>query len=64
MNKSDEPAFPSAWGTSEIATGLTKREYFAAQCLPFWAKAFNETEKAAEFCVRMADALIAALDKK
>jgi hypothetical protein len=71
MTNPNDPAFltietyPS--GSKTIASGLTKREYFAAMAMQGAAadeSATPETKRLAIWAVQMADALIAELNKE
>jgi hypothetical protein len=71
--KTGGPAFPQASynmkGGYDIIGGMTLRDYFAAKAMVGWLTTweFDESVNAAtlaEFCYRMADAMLAERDKK
>ena len=66
MTKATEPAFPIACPIDfQFAEpGLTKREYFAAMAMQAVGKTAITAELAAEWSTKLADALIAELNKK
>jgi hypothetical protein len=69
MSKADEPAFAHVIGADAVqyvATGLTKREYFAAMAMQALITAVPSMfrDVAANEGVLYADALIAALERK
>jgi hypothetical protein len=63
-----EPAFPSAYGTTNGNDGLTMRDYFAGQALiaayASWMADCRDANSSSEFmaeeCYLIADAMIAA----
>lgn len=69
-SEAHQPAFPNAWEeTNEhgvkfpfVTNGLTKREYFAAQALAGICANILYPDDAARSAVRVADALIKALE--
>lgn len=69
MSRANEPAFPyPVMNTSKSPQGLTVREHFAGLVLQGWMA--NKDRPAylpkddVEYCVRIADALIAELEKE
>lgn len=50
-------------GHGLLSSGLTKREYFAAQALIATGGSFSDPKRAVEYAVQHADALIAELNK-
>jgi hypothetical protein len=67
MEKGKEPAFATA-SDSRYQTGLTKREYFAGLALQSYINNYfggseRDTEHCVKMSVRMADALLAELEK-
>ncbi len=63
----DAPAYPVTAGNQVYATGMTKREYFAASALVGLmndCSGYYRPEHAATQAVEFADALIAALAKE
>lgn len=57
------PAFPNGLESGPYYEGLTKREWFAGMAMQtaLRGQSYREGKYIAEFCVKMADALIAAL---
>ena len=65
-NKDGGPAYPSHGTMGEVATrGMSLRDYFAAKALS-GLPALDEVvpEKAAMWCYKIADAMLAARDAK
>jgi hypothetical protein len=67
MEKGEEPAFATA-SDSRYQAGLTKREYFAGLALQSYINNYfggseRDTEHCVKMSVRMADALLAELEK-
>jgi hypothetical protein len=67
-DEGDQPAFPSAYGTTNGNDGLTMRDYFAGQALvaayPSWMADCRDANMSsahmAQECYLIADAMIAA----
>ena len=68
MTNPNDPAFTQQHKKADpnLNYGLTKREYFAAMAMSGWMEGvpeFDDAERGMKFCIKVADALIAELNK-